>query len=127
MAKSSPSSAKKANSKEKKKGAAPAPAPPAASGAVDEKKLRDQLLPIFFKFDIDKSGAISTKEMGSVCKEMGVTLTDEDLTAMMKDADPDNSGEVHSKQQNHLARPLSRYPSCLCLISRYHRSTLMNS
>lgn len=60
----------------------------------DDRDLRQKLKPVFSKFDADKSGSISTQEMGKIVKAIGIEMSADDINRMMKDADPDGSGEV---------------------------------
>ena len=62
--------------------------------AVDEGKLREALKPIFDKFDVDGSGAVSTEEMSAMVKQLKMDITPERLRKMMVEADPDMSGEI---------------------------------
>ena len=57
-----------------------------------------KLRPVFNKFDADSSGAISTSEMGAVCKAIKVELTPEQMQRMMVDADLDKSGEIEFEE-----------------------------
>lgn len=61
---------------------------------MDDRELRQKLKPVFSKFDADKSGSISTAEMGKIVKAIGMEMSPDDIKKMMKDADPDGSGEV---------------------------------
>lgn len=60
----------------------------------DDRDLRQKLKPVFAKFDADKSGSISTSEMGQIVKAVGIEMSEAELASMMKEADPDGSGEV---------------------------------
>ena len=61
---------------------------------MSEKELREKLRPIFDKFDEDGSGAVSTAEMTKIVKQLKLQMTPKQLAAMMKEADPDGSGEI---------------------------------
>ena len=65
-----------------------------ASTALSEPDLRAKLRPIFEKFDVDGSGAVSTEEMAAMCKAISMDRTPEQITQMVSEADPDGSGEV---------------------------------
>ena len=41
-----------------------------------------------------QSGCISTDEMTAILKQLKIKMTSEQISQMMKDADPDNSGSV---------------------------------
>lgn len=62
--------------------------------SVDVGKLRDALRPVFNKFDVDGSGAVSTEEMSAMVKQLKMDITPERLRKMMVEADPDMSGEI---------------------------------
>lgn len=53
--------------------------------------LRTRLRPVFERFDVDRSGSISTNEMAAVCETIGMQMTPEQLSAMMVAADPDGA------------------------------------
>eukprot|EP00900_Chrysochromulina_parva_P010075 jgi/Chrpa1/19069/Chrysochromulina_OHIO_Genome00026336-RA len=57
---------------------------------VDRRSLRL----VFDKFDADASGHVSTAEMTAMLKEINVQKTPAEIAKMMKDADPDGSGEI---------------------------------
>lgn len=61
---------------------------------MSDKELREQLRPIFDRFDVDGSGAVSTDEMGRLVTALKMPMTDEELARLMVDADPDGSGEI---------------------------------
>jgi len=55
---------------------------------------RAQLRKVFDKFDVDGSGSVSTSEMTKMLKMLKVEKSPAEVGQMMKDADPDGSGEV---------------------------------
>mmetsp|Transcript_8109 Transcript_8109/g.21196 ORF Transcript_8109/g.21196 Transcript_8109/m.21196 type:complete len:580 (+) Transcript_8109:72-1811(+) len=57
-------------------------------------KMFTTLKSVFDSFDEDKSGKISTQELGAMCSKLGLGLDEEGLAKLMKDADPDGSGEI---------------------------------
>ena len=61
---------------------------------MQDDELKAKLRPVFDKFDTDGSGAISKAEMQLMVAELKLEVTDEQLTAIMADADPDGSGEI---------------------------------
>jgi hypothetical protein len=65
------------------------PTLPTTSEESDSSDLRERLRPVFDRFDADGSGAISTSEMGAVCKAMQVEMTGAQMATMMSEADPD--------------------------------------
>ena len=60
------------------------------AAVVDRRALRL----VFDKFDADASGHVSTAEMTAMLKEINVQKTPAEIAKMMKDADPDGSGEI---------------------------------
>merc|ERR1711957_683611 len=55
-----------------------------------DKELRDA----FSVFDDDSSGSISRAELKKLMKNLGQTLTDAELDAMMDEVDTDGDGEI---------------------------------
>ena len=54
----------------------------------------DQVIEAFKIFDPDGTGTISSGEMRTVMTNLGEKLTKEEVDAMLKEADPDNSGKI---------------------------------
>ena len=48
----------------------------------------------FDKFDEDRSGAVSTYEMTKMVNELGLELGPAEIGNLMKEADPDGSGQI---------------------------------
>jgi hypothetical protein len=61
---------------------------------MTEDELRARLRPLFDKFDVDSSGSISTIEMTGILMQLKIKMTPAQINAMMREADPDGSGEV---------------------------------
>ena len=61
---------------------------------MSQQEMRTKLREVFNKFDADKSGAISTEELGAIAKLLKLEVTPAKLKKMMMDADPDGSGEI---------------------------------
>ncbi len=45
-------------------------------------------------FDQDGSGAIDTKELGNIMRQLGAKLTDSEINLLVKEADVDGDGQV---------------------------------
>lgn len=60
----------------------------------EEAMLRAKLRNAFAMFDADSSGTISSTEMAKVVKLCGMRKTPAELSVLMAEADPDNSGEI---------------------------------
>ena len=73
----------------------------------DDRDLRQKLKPVFAKFDADKSGSISTSEMSKIIKAVGIEMSEAELANMMKEADPDGSGEVDFEEVSLPTEPRS--------------------
>ena len=89
---------------------APVPAAPVPAAAEPKKKaefseaMLDTLRDVFDEFDQDKSGTISTEEMFSMCLDLDLGLSNEELAKLIKDTDADGSGEIESEAHgSHIA------------------------
>ena len=49
----------------------------------------------FAVFDVDKDGYITKSELHQVMNRLGENLTDEQLAAMIKEADTDGDGKIN--------------------------------
>merc|ERR1719460_516536 len=61
---------------------------------LGDKETREGIAKIFALFDDDKSGTITLKNLKRVAKELGETMTDEELREMIERADSDGDGEI---------------------------------
>ena len=61
---------------------------------MSDKDTRDDINKVFRLFDDDKTGFISIKNIRRVAKELGETMTDEELMEMIERADSDGDGQV---------------------------------
>lgn len=52
----------------------------------------------FAVFDVDKDGYITKSELRQVMNRLGENLTDEQLDAMIKEADKDGDGKINAKE-----------------------------
>eukprot|EP01083_Nonionella_stella_P081429 224325_1 len=55
----------------------------------------DSVIEAFKIFDPDGTGMISSNEMRTVMTNLGEKLTNEEVNAMLKEADPSNSGKIN--------------------------------
>lgn len=55
----------------------------------------DQVIEAFKIFDPDGTGTISSSEMRTVMTNLGEKLTSEEVNAMLKEADPSNTGKIN--------------------------------
>ena len=102
-----------------------------ASSMGSEAEVRAKVRAAFNAFDTDGSGAISASELASVLKRIGMPKSGGELAALMKEADPDGSGEIDFEEcvspiatGGPLSQALLRLaPSCSVLL----RQTLVRA
>ena len=85
------------------------------SEPMTEDELRAKLRPLFDKFDIDGSGSISLVEMTGILMQLKIKMSPEQINTMMKEADPDGSGEIDFEGEYFRIR--TRAPCCSLLIA----------
>merc|ERR1712212_907482 len=61
-------------------------------GLSEEQK--DQFERLFYSFDTDKDGQITTAELNTVMKSLGLDSTEDDLKAMIARMDKDGNGHI---------------------------------
>jgi len=61
---------------------------------LGDKETREGISKIFSLFDDDQSGTISLKNLKRVAKELGETMTEEELREMIERADSSGNGEI---------------------------------
>merc|ERR1712138_190293 len=65
---------------------------------MNQKDGKEEMLKGFKLFDDDNTGKISMKNFKRVAKELGENLTDQELEAILGEADTDKDGEINEAE-----------------------------
>jgi len=69
----------------------------------------EEIRKAFRLFDEDGSGKISIRALKRVAKELGETLTDDELSAMIDEFDKDNDGMINEEEFTYIMKQTSIY------------------
>ncbi|XP_006762895.1 PREDICTED: centrin-4 [Myotis davidii] len=76
---------------------------------MSEKDEKEELLKAFKLFDDDATGSITLNNIKRVAKELGETLTDDELQEMLDEADRDGDGEINEDEFLRMMQKTSLY------------------
>merc|ERR1711937_1017742 len=76
---------------------------------MGEKDSREEIIKAFRLVDDDETGRISFKNLKRVAKELGETMTDEELQEMVDEADRDGDGEINEEEFLRIMKKTSLY------------------
>ncbi|KAI8820521.1 centrin-1 [Fimicolochytrium jonesii] len=76
---------------------------------MSEKDTREEIIKAFRLFDDDGTGRISFKNLRRVAKELGESLTDEELQEMIDEADRDGDGEINQEEFLRIMKKANLY------------------
>merc|ERR1711998_741734 len=76
---------------------------------MGEKDSREEIIKAFRLFDDDETGRISFKNLKRVARELGETMTDEELQEMVDEADRDGDGEINEEEFLRIMKKTSLY------------------
>jgi centrin-1 len=76
---------------------------------MSEKDSREEILKAFRLFDDDETGAITFKNLRRVARELGESLTDEELQEMINEADRSGTGQVSEEDFLRIMKKTSLY------------------
>jgi Ca2+-binding EF-hand superfamily protein len=61
---------------------------------ISDKDSREDIAKVFRLFDEDRNGYVTVANLRRVAKELGETMTEEEILEMIERADSDNDGRV---------------------------------
>lgn len=85
-----------------------------AQASQSEKDSREEILKAFRLFDDDETGKISFKNLKRVAKELGESMTDDELAEMIEEADRDGDGEINEEEFLRIMKKTSLVSSETC-------------
>jgi len=80
---------------------------------MSEKDSKEEILKAFRLFDDEEKGKISFRNLKRVAKELGETMTDEELHEMIEEADRDGDGEINEEEFMRIMKKTSEFERCI--------------
>ncbi|KAH8583623.1 centrin [Cryptosporidium sp. chipmunk genotype I] len=74
-----------------------------------ERDPREEILKAFKLFDDDNTGKISLKNLRRVARELGESISDDELQAMIEEFDKDMDGEINEEEFISIMKQTSLY------------------
>ena len=65
---------------------------------MSDKDTREDISKVFRLFDDDNTGTITLRNLRRVARELGETMTDEEIQEMIDEADRDGDGEISEEE-----------------------------
>ena len=96
---------------------------------MSDKDTREDINKVFRLFDDDTSGSITIRNLRRVARELGETMTDEELQEMIERADSNGDGAVSMDDfYNIMTKKTFTWAfksskDCFCLIPAWERTT----
>ena len=81
---------------------------------LDLKDTEREVIQAFKVFDREGNGFINSQEMRRIMTNLGAKLNDEEVDAMVREADLDGDGQINYEGNRHLS--FSNYSSMNCFI-----------
>lgn len=79
------------------------------SAKLVDKDAKEEIYKAFRLFDDDSTGKISFKNLKRVAKELGESITDDELQEMIAEADLDGDGQVNEDEFFRIMKKTSLY------------------
>lgn len=79
-----------------------------ASGSQAYPNMKDYVKEVFRRFETNRDGMISSKELGEGLRKMGIQLKNKELNALMSKIDLNSDGEVSEEELYKVLKGVER-------------------